>query len=331
MSLWIAIAVVVLTGLLVARRWLPDRATVADTAYDAYRALVPAPRPTVRLVTKRIARVCRRQRVAMPYGQKAVLPKAFLVGISATEYAVIEPLLDTVQEAVSAGLLRTAREKQWLHAGAPRIVVQDSETVAEGRPEVISTTLPGPGSLRPGADVPREATTYDPAALDSPSVPESTRSFPAAGRQSAPEATRAAVDPPHRPVLVPVERDLQAEATAAESCRAGVHRLRGTGGEPDIVLTRDPVVVGRAEDCDVTIAYPSASRHHLRLISTTAGCRVEDLDSRHGTRVNGALVRSPVLLRARDTLQLGSMGPCWTYQPLVASTPVMRVSSEVGS
>jgi len=77
----------------------------------------------------------------------------------------------------------------------------------------------------------------------------------------------------------------------------------------------------------VTITYPSASRHHLRLIPTAAGCRVEDLDSRHGTRVNGALVRSPVLLRARDTLQLGSMGPCWTYQPLVASTPVVRASS----
>ncbi|MDQ3453974.1 MAG: DUF3662 domain-containing protein [Actinomycetota bacterium] len=332
MSVWIAIAVVVLTGLLVARRWLPDRATVADTAYDAYRALVPAPRPTVRAVTKRIARACRRQRVAMPYGQKAVLPKAFLVGISAEEYAVVEPLLDTVQDAVSAGLLRTAREKQWLHAGAPRVVVQDSETVAEGRPEVISTTLPGPGSLRAGADVPREATTtYGPASFDSPRYPESTQSFTPAGSEPAAEATRAVAEAPRGPVLVPALRDLRAEATAAETRGAGVHRLRGTDGEPDIVLTRDPVVVGRAEDCDVTITYPSASRHHLRLIPTAAGCRVEDLDSRHGTRVNGALVRSPVLLRARDTLQLGSMGPCWTYQPLVASTPVVRASSGVGS
>ncbi|MGI8699262.1 MAG: FhaA domain-containing protein, partial [Mycobacteriales bacterium] len=293
---------------------------------------------------KRIARVCRRQRVAMPYGQKAVLPKAFLVGISAEEYAVVEPLLDTVQEAVSASLLRTAREKQWLHSGPPRVVVQDSETVAEGRPEVISTTLPGPGALSGGgADAPRESTTtYSPGDAVAPGS-EPTHTVSASAKpetpalirpETRPESTHAIRDTPPaapaRPVLVPVTRDLRAEPTAAELHGAGVHRLRGTDGEPDIVLTREALVVGRAEDCDVTIGYPSASRHHLRLVPTLAGCRVEDLDSRHGTRVNGALVRQPVLLRARDTLQLGSMGPCWTYQPLV-STPVMRGSGQAGT
>lgn len=329
MSLWIAITLVLLTGVLVARRWLPDRATVADMAYDAFRALVPAPRPTVRVVTKRIARVCRKQRVAMPYGQKAVLPRAFLVGISSTEYAVVEPLLDTVQEAVSASLLRTAREKQWLYAGAPRVLVQDSETVAEGRPEVISTTLPGPGQLRgsvAGSEVPREATsTYSGYGGNATEPPESTQSLRTDhGMPTPAEPTRAVPPPqPSRPVLVPPV-DLRPEPTAAETGAPAVHRLRGSDGEPDIVVLRDPVVVGRGEECDVTVSYPSASRRHLRLVPTPAGCRVEDLDSTHGTRVNGAPVRQPVLLRARDTLQLGSMGPCWTYQPLGASTPLVH-------
>lgn len=345
MGLWIAIVVVVLTGLLVARRWLPDGATVSDAAYDAYRALIPAPRPTVRVVTKRIARACRRQRVAMPYGQKAVLPRAFLVGVSAEEYAVVEPLLDTVQEAVAASLLRTAREKQWLHAGSPRVVVQDSETVAEGRPEVISTTLPGPGTLRSAAEIPREATMnvvsaasdFRPAPLEArpglgyaeaAATPEATTAFGPEPTRGLTGAADPATPPPSRPVLVPrAAPDLRAEPTAAEPRGAGVYRLRGTSGEPDIVVTREPVLVGRAEDCDVTVTYPSASRHHLRLVPGEAGCRVEDLDSRHGTRVNGALVRQPVLLRARDTVQLGTMGPCWTYQPLGASTPVVRTSS----
>lgn len=395
MSWWIASAVVVLTGLLVARRWLPDRSSLSDSAYDAFRSLVPAPRPTVRVVTKRVARTCRRQRVAMPYGHKAVLPRAFLVEVSHAEYAAIEPLLDTVQEAVSASLVRTAREKQWLFAGPPRVVVQESETVTEGRPQIISTTLPSPGALGGGADaLPREATSAylaeSAAARPAPADDEEAQSHDptqslAATRAESPttrwadpggvtppsrlpggpagpagpgglggpggSAAPGLAEQPVRPVLVAVGRDqaaqhpavknlpvrslgarsLGAEPTAAEPRPSHLHRLRGTGGEPDIVVLGEPLVVGRAEDCDVTVSYPSASRHHLRLVPTAAGCRVEDLDSRHGTRVNGSPVRTPVLLRPRDTLQLGSMGPCWTYQPLSASTPVMHSTGDAVS
>lgn len=344
MSLWIALAVVLLTAALVARRWLPDRSTLTDTAYDTYRALVPAPRPTVRVVTKRIARVCRRQRVVMPYGQKAVLPRAFLVGVSAEEYAVIEPLLDTVQEAVAASLLRTAREKQWLHAGSPQVVVQESQTCGEGRPEVISTTLPPPrslGSATAGDTVlAREATeSLDPTTdRADPAHPGPGREHSGPGRTAqgqaygrpvqGPEPTRAqGWSPPARPALFSVPGqlaadpfgnppDLRTEATAAETAPAPREiRLRSTGGEPDIVVGAEPVTVGRSMDCQVVLGYASASREHLRLVPAAGGCRVEDLGSRHGTRVNGALVRQPVLLRPRDTLQIGSMGPCWTYQP----------------
>jgi len=348
MSLWIALAVIVLTAALVARRWLPDRSTLSDTAYDAYRALVPAPRPTVRVVTKRIARICRRQRVVMPYGHKAVLPRAFLVGLAPEEYAVIEPLLDTVQEAVAASLLRTAREKQWLYAGSPQVVVQESQTCGEGRPEVIATTLPPPRSLSASPDtaLPREATESLDATTDraDPAHPGPGRERSGPGRGPtgqdgtgpAPgaEATRAqGWSPPARPSLVAVPLhpagiadpasawsghapDLRPEPTAAETAPAPPEiRLRSTGGEPDIVVSARPVTVGRSPGCQVVLAYASASREHLRLVPSAGGCRVEDLGSRHGTRVNGALVRQPVLLRPRDTLQIGSMGPCWTYQP----------------
>lgn len=351
MSLWIALAVVVLTAALVARRWLPDRSTLTDTAYDTYRALVPAPRPTVRVVTKRIARVCRRQRVVLPYGHKAVLPRAFLVGVSADEYAVIEPLLDTVQEAVAASLLRTAREKQWLHAGSPQVVVQESQTCGEGRPEVLSTTLPPPRSLGGASNtaLPREATeSLDPTAERAdPAHPGPGREHSGPGREAhhqsaddplhGSEPTRAqGWSPQSRPALFSVpgqltdscERtsvvghppDLRPEATAVETAEAPREiRLLSTGGEPDILVGAQPVTVGRSPDCQVILGYASASREHLRLTPSAGGCRVEDLGSRHGTRVNGALVRQPVLLRPRDTLQIGSMGPCWTYQPASGS------------
>lgn len=301
-SIWVFVVVIAVTGGVVARRWLPERTDLADTAYDCYRALVPAPRPTVRVVTKRIARVCRRQRVVMPFGQKAVLPRAFLVGVSPDEYAVVEPLLDTVQEAVAASLLRSAREKQWLHAGAPRVLVQPSETVAEGRPEVISTTLPSPGG---GA---REAT------LTVGSAGDADRTVVRLGRTAAaPEPTRAS--PPNL-VAVGGRADLEPEPTAAETPPpVRGHRLRTTDGESDIVVATHPVDVGRSVECQVTVQYAAASRRHLRLIPTPAGCRLEDLGSRHGTRVNGVAVRQPVLLRPRDTVQIGTTGPSWTYLP----------------
>jgi pSer/pThr/pTyr-binding forkhead associated (FHA) protein len=94
-----------------------------------------------------------------------------------------------------------------------------------------------------------------------------------------------------------------------------VHGLHTADGEPEIVVAGHTVVVGRAADCEVTIHYPSASRRHLRLVPTPAGCRLEDLGSRHGTLVNGVAVRQPVLLRPRDTVRIGSMGPSWTYLP----------------
>lgn len=308
MGVWMFVIIVVATGVLVARRWLPDRESVAATAYDFYRALVPASRPTVRVVTKRIARVCRRQRVVMPFGQKAVLPRTFLVGLSPDEHAVVEPLLDTVQEAVGASLLRVAREKQWLHDVPPQVIVQPSETVAEGRPEVISTTLPPPRPARgddPAPVIPREPTVT----LDEgpPAASESTHAQPEPTRISPPAVVAVG-----RPAPV----DLRPEPTAAEVAPARrEYRLRTTDGEPDIVVAATPVVVGRSIDCQVSIAYSSASRRHLRLVPTAAGCRLEDLGSRHGTRVNGVAVRHPVLLRPHDTVQIGAIGPTWTYLP----------------
>lgn len=273
MGFWVLVVIIVVTGLLVARRWLPDPATVGDTAYDLFRGLVPAPRPTVRVVARRVARVCRRQRVAMPFGQKAVLPRSFVVDLSPQEYAVIEPLRETVAEAVGTSLVRVAREKQWVCAGPPQIRLRPSEQVAEGRPRVDSSTLPPP--------------------------------------QEPAEHTRALAPAAEVTLQLPA-----AEQTVAEPIRAiHEHRLRAAGEEADIVVRERAVTVGRAAECEVVVHYPSASRRQLRLVPGAAGCRVEDLASRHGTFVNGRAVQAPLLLRPGDTVQIGSQGPVWTYQP----------------
>jgi transcriptional regulator with PAS, ATPase and Fis domain len=91
-----------------------------------------------------------------------------------------------------------------------------------------------------------------------------------------------------------------------------------TGG--DTVLTfplhHDEVTIGRARECDVILPDDSLSRQHVRLRIAPA-LSVEDLGSRNGTRLRGALLErgKPVALAVGETFQIGR------FHLLVAHTP----------
>ena len=64
--------------------------------------------------------------------------------------------------------------------------------------------------------------------------------------------------------------------------------------------------MGRSRDgCEVRVNHPSVSRRHCELTWLADTLFVRDLDSRHGTRVNGQLVHEAVL-RSGDELSLGA-------------------------
>jgi len=71
--------------------------------------------------------------------------------------------------------------------------------------------------------------------------------------------------------------------------------------------------IGRASDCDLTIADMTVSRVHARLERTAEGWLLTDLSSTNGTRVNGWRVRGRVRVRAGDLVSFGdayySLGP----------------------
>ena len=69
----------------------------------------------------------------------------------------------------------------------------------------------------------------------------------------------------------------------------------------------DRLVVGRGAESEVWINNPSVSRQHAALTLRADGASVEDLGSRHGTRVNGAPVRTGKSARftAGDALHFG--------------------------
>jgi hypothetical protein len=67
------------------------------------------------------------------------------------------------------------------------------------------------------------------------------------------------------------------------------------GGAP-IEITKDLLVVGRKEDCDVRLEHKSVSKMHCVIVKTDGLLLVRDLGSTNGTRVNGTRVRRAALL-----------------------------------
>jgi pSer/pThr/pTyr-binding forkhead associated (FHA) protein len=77
-------------------------------------------------------------------------------------------------------------------------------------------------------------------------------------------------------------------------------------------LSREPVTLGRAADCDIVLPERQISRYHVRIEWDADGYVLRDLGSKNGTFVNGERVRGQ-LYRLRDgdeislatTLQIG--------------------------
>jgi pSer/pThr/pTyr-binding forkhead associated (FHA) protein len=67
------------------------------------------------------------------------------------------------------------------------------------------------------------------------------------------------------------------------------------GGSP-ITISKDLVIIGRKEECDVRLEHKSVSKMHCVLVKTDGLLLLRDLGSTNGTRVNGTRVRRAALL-----------------------------------
>jgi predicted component of type VI protein secretion system len=76
-------------------------------------------------------------------------------------------------------------------------------------------------------------------------------------------------------------------------------------GDPPIPITRDVVVVGRRNYCDIVIDHSSLSKRHCVLVKTDGLLVIRDLISTNGTKVKGQKIRWAALL-PDDRISLGS-------------------------
>ena len=82
------------------------------------------------------------------------------------------------------------------------------------------------------------------------------------------------------------------------------YRLRFVLQELD--LPQGGTIIGRSLDCHLTLEDPLVSRRHARIVVDDGGARIEDMGSRNGVRVNGAVIREPVALRNGDRVRIGT-------------------------
>lgn len=73
-----------------------------------------------------------------------------------------------------------------------------------------------------------------------------------------------------------------------------------------IPLRHPPISIGRSLDNDVIIQATSVSRRHAQIVFRHGRWLLRDLNSTHGTRVNGHIIQECVL-RAGDLLTLGEV------------------------
>jgi pSer/pThr/pTyr-binding forkhead associated (FHA) protein len=91
----------------------------------------------------------------------------------------------------------------------------------------------------------------------------------------------------------------------------------------EIVVERFPIELGRGEDVAVRIDDRWLSRRHCRIDMLDGVLTVRDLGSRHGTYINGHIVRESKLLPG-DELCIGLSHFVADYETSSVCVPALR-------
>lgn len=88
------------------------------------------------------------------------------------------------------------------------------------------------------------------------------------------------------------------------------------GSQASFSLTDEVTVMGRAHDCELRIPLKVVSRKHCQLSPNQQALKIQDLDSRCGTFVNGKRINATAL-KAGDYIRIGPL----TFQVQIDGEP----------
>ncbi len=91
----------------------------------------------------------------------------------------------------------------------------------------------------------------------------------------------------------------------AAFAEAALEVIHPSGERTRISITPLPFRIGRGPDNHLILRDSRASRAHASIKSTSDGFAIEDLDSLHGTWVNGRRIESATLLKSGDSIGFG--------------------------
>lgn len=72
-----------------------------------------------------------------------------------------------------------------------------------------------------------------------------------------------------------------------------------------VQVSEEALSIGRSKDSQVSLTDPEVSRNHASIRKQGEGWEIENLGI-NGTRLNGALLKSPAVLHFGDRLYIGS-------------------------
>jgi serine phosphatase RsbU (regulator of sigma subunit) len=81
--------------------------------------------------------------------------------------------------------------------------------------------------------------------------------------------------------------------------------IEPSGARREVPIQTTPFTIGRQNDNELALRDVRISRQHARIVAREGGYVIEDLNSRHGTIVNGQRITGPHPLRAQDTIEFG--------------------------
>ncbi len=89
------------------------------------------------------------------------------------------------------------------------------------------------------------------------------------------------------------------DVTILKKNNSSVFVLKAAAGNEEFAL-RGEMLVGREDDCDITLNSGHISRHHSKINVSPGGVYIEDLQSTNGTYVNGNKIKGRVRLSVGD-------------------------------